>query len=234
MPPLPDTPQRAPLAVSMGDPAGIGLEIALKAWIARESTGVAPFVLFADPETVAERAHALRLSVPVEVVATLNEAEHVFSKALPVLTVALSVRSRPGAPDPANAAAVIASIERATEAVVAGEAAALVTNPIAKHILAQAGFPHPGHTEFLGALAERHYGHRFRPVMMLAAGGFRVVPLTIHCALADVAPAITRDLIVDTARIVAAALQTRFSPRRPPHRRHRPQPARGRGRRHGA
>ncbi len=211
MRPRPDGGELAPLAVSMGDPAGIGLEITLKAWSARADAHLAPFVLFADPATVEERTRALGLKVPVAVVATLDAVPHAFPMALPVRPVPLAARSQAGTPDPANAAAVIASIEQATEAVAAGTAAALVTNPIAKHILGAAGFPHPGHTEFLAALAHRHYGGSYHPVMMLAAGDFRVVPLTVHCALAKVAPAITRSLIIDTARIVDASLKRDFS-----------------------
>ena len=93
-------------------------------------------------------------------------------------------------PDPANAPAVVAAIEAAVAAVVSGEAAALITNPIAKHVLRAADFPYPGHTEFLGALARRHFpGRSVTPVMMLAASELRVVPLTVHCALAAVPPA---------------------------------------------
>jgi 4-hydroxythreonine-4-phosphate dehydrogenase len=109
-----------------------------------------------------------------------------------------------------NAAAVIAAIERATEAVVRARAA-LVTSPIAKHVLAQSGFAYPGHTEFLAALAERHTrGKKFRPVMMLAARELRVVPLTVHCALASVPGAITRTLIFETVRITYEALKRDF------------------------
>jgi 4-hydroxythreonine-4-phosphate dehydrogenase len=106
---------------------------------------------------------------------------------------------------------VIAAIEAATAAVARGEASALVTNPIAKHVVASASFPYPGHTEFLGALAARHWpGRPHTPVMMLAAPSLRVVPLTVHCRLADVPGAITRDLILETAHITHAALKRDF------------------------
>ena len=135
--------RRLPIAVSMGDPAGIGLEIALKAWSDRIDKAVDPFVLFADPDAVAERARSLGLMVPLETRAGISEAADVFATALPLRPVALATPARPGSPDTANAAAVIASIEQAVEAVYAGEAAALVTNPISKHVLAQSGFPYP-------------------------------------------------------------------------------------------
>ena len=125
------------------------------------------------------------------------------------MPVAAPVRA--GVGDPANAAAVIEAIEAATAAVVRGEAAAIVTNPIAKYVLKSADFPYPGHTEFLAALAERHFpGKRYRPVMMLASHELRVVPLTVHCPLAQVPKAITRALIFETARTTYAALKRDF------------------------
>jgi len=208
--------QQAPLAVSMGDPAGIGLEIVVKAWAGRDALGLPPFLLFADPDAVAERARLLGLALPIAVADTLPEAARAFPTALPMRPVPLAVPSRPGVPDPANARAVIAAIEQATEAVVRGEAAALVTNPIAKHVLAGADFPYPGHTEFLAALAERLCGgRRYQPVMMLAAPALRVVPLTVHCPLAAVPQAITPRLIDDTVRITDLALRRDFGVARP-------------------
>jgi 4-hydroxythreonine-4-phosphate dehydrogenase len=200
----------------MGDPAGIGLEISLKAWAGRFTEGLAPFVLFADPAAVVERARHLSLEVPIAPVEGLAQAAETFKTALPVRPVPLSVPARPGMPDPANAPAVIAAIEDAVAAVAGGEAAALITSPIAKHVLAVAGFPYLGHTEFLAALAERHWrGQRFHSVMMLAAGPFRVVPLTVHCPLADVPKAVTREKIIETVRIVHEALKRDFAVARP-------------------
>jgi 4-hydroxythreonine-4-phosphate dehydrogenase len=207
----PEAVRNLPLAVSMGDPAGIGLEISLKAWAARGDERLAAFALFADPDVVAWRARMLGLDVPVAVIGMAAEAAQAFGGALPVRPIGVAARPRPGVPDPANAPAVIAAIEAATAAVVRGEAAALVTNPIAKHVLAQADFPYPGHTEFLAALAEQQFpGTRVHPVMMLAAPGLRVVPLTVHCALADVPAAITRGLICETVRTTYAALKRDF------------------------
>jgi 4-hydroxythreonine-4-phosphate dehydrogenase len=119
-------------------------------------------------------------------------------------------------PDPANASAVIGAIEAATAAVAAGEATALVTNPIAKHVVTGPDFPYPGHTDFLAALAERHWpGRRYHAVMMLAAQGLRVVPLTVHIPFVDVPKAITRDKIGETVRITHAALKRDFGLQRP-------------------
>jgi 4-hydroxythreonine-4-phosphate dehydrogenase len=207
----PQAGRRAPLAVSMGDPAGIGLEITLKAWLQRTEKAVDPFVLFADPAAVAARARMLGLDVPLTTITAVSDGTDAFATALPIREVTLTAPVQPGQPDAANASTVITAIERATAAVAGGEASALVTNPIAKHVLAQTGFPHPGHTEFLAALAERHApGKRFRSVMMLASPALRVVPMTVHCRLADVPPAITRGLIFETVRITYEALKRDF------------------------
>lgn len=201
-----------PIAVSMGDPAGIGLEICLKAWTERRVRKLPPFVLFADLDALTERSRQLGLPETVQDIGSLSEAVDIFDRAVPVRPVPLAARVTPGAPNPANAAAVIAAIEQATAAVVGGEAMALVTNPIAKSVLAASGFAYPGHTEFLAALAQQHYpGQCFRPIMMLASRELRVVPLTVHIPLADVPKAITREAIMDTARITFEALKRDFS-----------------------
>lgn len=204
------TRRRQPLAVTMGDPAGIGPEITLRAWLERSDRGLEPFVVFADKDTLADRARLTGLTVPIAPIASLREGFDVFTKALPVLHAPLPVRARAGVGDPENRGAVISSIEAATAAVVRGEASAVVTNPIAKHVVRSDDFPFPGHTEFLAALAERHFGKSYRPVMMLASHELRVVPLTVHCALAEVPKAITRGLIFETVRTTYTALRRDF------------------------
>lgn len=202
--------RRPPLAASMGDPAGIGPEITLRAWLERNERGLDPFIVYADKNTLAERARLIGLNVPIIEVTSPGEALDAFAAALPVLHSPLSVRARPGIGDAANREAIIGAIASATAAVVRGEASAIVTNPIAKHVVKGGDFNFPGHTEFLAALAERHYGRSYRPVMMLASHELRVVPLTVHCALADVPKAITRGLIFETVRITYAALRRDF------------------------
>lgn len=200
-----------PLAVTMGDPAGIGLEITLSAWRQRHERGLRPFALYADPATVAARARGLGLTVPLATIAAPSEATAHFDAALPVIPLSLRAEAHPGRPDAANAGAVIHAIEEATAAVARGDACAVVTNPIAKSVLHQAGFRHPGHTEFLGALAEHHFpGRRYHPVMMLAAEELRVVPLTVHVPLAEVPRLVTRSLVVETVRATWAALRQDF------------------------
>ncbi len=181
----------------MGDPAGIGGEIAAKAW--RGLAGSGPqFAIIADPFWIGG------LDVPMSVIQRMDQVADVFGSALPVLSLSLPEIARPGVPDPANAPAVIASIERAVQLVQAGEAGAVVTNPISKAVLYQAGFPHPGHTEFLGELTGG------TPVMMLACPQLRVVPVTIHVSLRRALEGVTTDAIVSVARATHAALRRDF------------------------
>ena len=149
-----------PLALTMGEPAGIGGELALAAW----KTAPCCFFAIDDPARLSALSERLDLDVPVAAIAEPAEAEAVFPRALPVLVQELAVGAEPGRLDPVNAGSVIASIERAVALVQAGEAAAVVTNPIQKETLYQAGFKYPGHTEYLAALA----GIDTAPVMMLA------------------------------------------------------------------
>ena len=199
----------------MGEPAGVGLELTLKVWqAARASTSRQPYqlLLFGDPSAVAACAKRAGLPDPCRPVSAPQEAAGLWPAYLPVVPIPLARPVEPGRPDPANGAAVIAAIEQATAAVVRGEAAALVTNPIAKSVLYQAGFAHPGHTEFLAELASRYAGGGpWRPVMMLASDELRVVPLTVHIPLASVPAALSRELIVETARIIEAALERDFA-----------------------
>ncbi|MCX7380555.1 MAG: 4-hydroxythreonine-4-phosphate dehydrogenase PdxA [Alphaproteobacteria bacterium] len=189
-----------PLALTMGDPAGIGGELSLKAWKARR--GGRPFVALDDPDRLADIARSLGLDVPVRAVNAAGAAGAVFREALPVLPIKLGAAAVPGVADPANAHAVIASIEQATKLTMAGETAAVVTNPIHKSTLYGIGFPYPGHTEFLAALTGAPL-----PVMMLASPDLRVVPITVHASLRRMLEMITIERIVDVCRVTAAALQ---------------------------
>lgn len=186
----------------MGEPAGIGAEITVKAWKALRSAGPA-FFLIGDPRTVKD--------APTVVIETPEQAASAFGQGLPILPLRLPAMPQPGRPDPANASAVIASIEAAVRLCMEGRAAAVVTNPIQKSVLTGAGFRHPGHTEFLGELA----GRGVPPVMMLACPGLRVVPVTVHAALADAIRSLTTDLIVQHGRVVADALLHDFGIAKP-------------------
>lgn len=198
-----------PLALTQGDPSGIGPELTLKAFAAREAARLPPFFVIADPAHLSRVARALGMDAALEETAP-EEAAAVFARALPVVPVGRTVQGDFGAPSAQDAAATVASIERAVESVVEGKARAVATNPIAKAVLYAAGFSHPGHTEFLGELAARHYGVAARPVMMLWSEELAVVPITIHIALSDAPRRLTRALIVETGEIVARDLRARF------------------------
>jgi 4-hydroxythreonine-4-phosphate dehydrogenase len=200
----------APLLLTMGEPAGIGGEIALKAWL-RRGEGLAAFALIDDPDRLAALTAALQLDVKVRAIAAPKEVAAIFPVALPVLPQKLPAPAVPGRPSAATAAAVIGAIERAARLALAGEAAAIVTNPIQKKPLYDAGFAHPGHTEFLGALAELEAP----PAMMLAAEELRVVPVTIHRPLAEVPKTLTTAEILRIGKITAAALARDFGVAKP-------------------
>ena len=194
-----------PLALTMGDPAGIGGELSLKAWLALHD-GALAFVALDDPVRLERLARDQGLAVPVRAVTDAAEAVRVFRSALPVLAVPLAVDALPGRPDQANASAVVASIEQATKLALAGTVGAVVTNPINKAALYQAGFPYPGHTEFLAELT----GATGQQIMMLASPMLRVVPVTVHASLRDSIVMLTTEMIVAASRTTAAALRQDF------------------------
>jgi len=199
-----------PLALTMGEPAGIGGELTLKAWLALSATGPA-FVALDDPARLAAIANRLKLKVPIRPVAAMAEGAAVFADALPVLTIALPQESVPGKPDPAQAEAILMSISRAVEVCQSGEAAGIVTNPIQKSNLTAAGFRFPGHTEYLEHLAGP--GHHAQ--MMLAGRGLRVVLVTIHEPLAKAIARLTTEMIVDAGLRAAASFRSDLGIRNP-------------------
>ena len=193
-----------PLALTMGDPAGIGGEIAVAAWRGRHCADGAlpPFLVIDDPA----RLGAIAAPDRVIAVADPAEAASAFGDALPVLPLRLAVPSRPGVREPANARATLESIDRAVALARDGRVAGMVTGPVTKRLLQEgAGFAFPGHTEYLA-----HLGGVRRTVMMLVAPGLRVVPVTIHVPLVEVARQLTAELVVETARIVHASLVRDF------------------------
>ena len=200
----------APLAISIGDPSGVGADVALNAWLQRKELSLPPFLLIADPEQLTARAQHLGLDVPLVEISTPVQAFGVFDAKLPVLPIENKHTESPGKPLPENAAGVIEAIERAVELTLKGETSAVVTCPIAKKPLYDAGFKHPGHTEFLAELASKHLGRTVIPVMMLAGPELRAVPVTIHIPLADVPRVLTKDDILEVAYITAQELTDRF------------------------
>jgi 4-hydroxythreonine-4-phosphate dehydrogenase len=201
-----------PLALTLGDPAGIGPDITLLAYQARATEPIPPFLLLGDPATLAARARALGLDVAIEPIGDPAAAARLFAHALPVLPVPMSGPAIPGRPDPEAAAAVRQSIEQAVALVLGGAARAVVTNPISKAVLYRAGFAFPGHTEFLADLAGRAPTDA---VMMLVAADLKVVPVTIHIPLHQVPGALTQGLIVQTLTTVARDLARYFGLARP-------------------
>ncbi len=198
-----------PLALTLGEPSGIGPDVAIDAWLARKEAGVPAFILIGDATLVERRAQAMGRALSV-CKTVPGEAATVFDEALPCLNGAAAVAGKPGSPGPGDAAAVIAAIRQAVEMVHAGKAGAVVTNPIHKAALVHADFGFPGHTEFLGALSQEVFDVAAQPAMMIAAPMLKVVPVTIHIPLADVPHALTREAIATTGRIVARDLANRF------------------------
>ena len=197
-----------PLALTIGEPAGIGPDITIQAWLRRNELKLPAFYLLGDRDFLSHRAKALGLKLKLADVSA-EDAPDAFAEALPVVATGHCATARPGRPDDTSAGAAMASIRQAVDDVVAGRASAVVTNPIAKSVLYRAGFRHPGHTEYLAELAATN-GHIPQPVMMLWSPALVVVPVTIHLSLRDAIAQLSSDLIVTTARIVDAALKARF------------------------
>jgi 4-hydroxythreonine-4-phosphate dehydrogenase len=197
-----------PLALTSGEPAGIGPDIAIAAWLRRSELKLPAFYLTGDRDFFRERARLLGLDVKLKDVQP-EDAVAAFPDTLPVVPTGHIATARPGHPDDSSADAAIGSIRHAVGDVIAGRAAAVVTNPIAKSVLYRAGFRHPGHTEFLAELASCG-GKPPQPVMLLWSPALAVVPVTIHLSLRDAIAQLSSELIVSTARIVVADLKRRF------------------------
>ncbi len=194
-----------PIAVTVGEPAGIGPELTLAAWKSRESENLLPFYLIGDPGHMVQASAELDLDVPVCSIGDPAEAAARFSDSLPVLPVGGGFKALPGAPHRDDTPLVIAAIEMAVRQCESGAASAMVTNPISKAHLYDAGFSHPGHTEFIGALCGSD-----RQIMMLAGPRLKVVPATIHCPLSEVPSLLTIDSLVQIGETTASALRRDF------------------------
>lgn len=196
-----------PIAVSLGDPAGIGPEIVLKAWQALRQGGD-PFFVVGDRQVLADASS----QIPLAVIGSEREAGAVFAQALPIIHMPLASEAVPGRPSSDHGAQVVAWIRTAVEMALTGEAMAVVTAPIAKAPLYAAGFKFPGHTEFLGELTAGSPMNGPRgPIMMLAAGDLRTVPVTIHEPYAKAPERLTTELIVHAGEVTAAALVRDFA-----------------------
>ena len=216
-----DGPAQLPIALTPGEPAGIGGELTLLAWRAatakrkrdaKTSIYLSPgFFAIDDPKRLEGLARHLGLTVPIKVIGSAADAVSAFAQGLPVLPLDIPAPVTPGRPDPANAPAVLEAVERAVGLVQGRQAAAIVTNPVHKQTLYSAGFRHPGHTEYLAELA----GASRPPVMMLTCPGLRVVPVTVHQPLKQALASLSRASIVHAGRVTAAALAGDFGLARP-------------------
>ena len=197
------------LALTAGDPSGIGPDIAIAAWIRRRELDLPAFFLLGDPAQLAARAAHLGVVLPIG--ETTPEKSHsAFRDTFPVVPLSNRFGETPGIADTANAAGIVESIDRGVELVETGTADAVVTLPIAKKSLYQSGFAFPGHTEYLAHLADRRHGGTHTAVMMIAGPELRTIPVTIHIPVAEVAAALTTDAILTVARIAARDLAERF------------------------
>lgn len=202
----------APIALTIGEPGGIGPELALKAWLHRKDAGIEPFCLLSPVNVVEHAIKQAGSDIPFKVVSDISETGAVFSDALPVLALdGTNATAVSGTASATTASIVINSITEAVALARSGAASAVVTNPIQKSALYEAGFKHPGHTEFLAELA----APGTIPVMMLANSKLRVVPLTIHIALSEAPKQLTTELIIKRCQITAAALKQDFGIEQP-------------------
>ncbi len=210
---------RPPIAVTMGDPAGIGPDICLIAWSHFAQSGGPAFFAIGDTGTFVERAEMIGNpgQLRVEAIETPERAHAVFPKALPVLPLRTPIRRViAGHPDAANAPAIIQSIEDAVALALSGRATGVVTGPIAKSVLMQHGFPHAGHTEFLGEIASRHgYTSSAYPVMVMASKRLLAVPVTVHIPLKDVPRDLTQFRLIRVAEVTNEGLSRYFGINRP-------------------
>jgi 4-hydroxythreonine-4-phosphate dehydrogenase len=203
-----------PVAISMGEPAGIGPDVALMAWRDRRDNGLPPFYVIGDAGLMELRAARLGIGVPV-VPCLPEEANETFPYGLPVLDIGDGMDDRPGDPTAETGLVVIEAIRAGVDHIRSGRARAIVTAPISKAVLAAAGFQHPGHTEFLGELARPFRVGPVRPVMMIWSETLAVVPVTIHIPISEVPARLTTNLIVETGAVVAHDLATKFGIERP-------------------
>lgn len=199
-------PTVPPLAISLGDPAGIGPELIVECWARRFELSLAPFFVVGGAGVLAAAAALRNLDIPIEVVESPRQAFGLWDRALPVFGTE-DGPYRPAEPDAEGARLALFSLATATALARAGQAGAVVTAPVSKAQLASVGFTQPGQTEFLADACDVP---RDDAVMMLAGPSLRAVPLTVHCALAEVPGMISQDLICHRARIVVQALARDF------------------------
>ncbi|RFC66203.1 4-hydroxythreonine-4-phosphate dehydrogenase PdxA [Fulvimarina endophytica] len=204
----------APLAITVGEPSGIGPDLILALHQAGD-LAAAPCVVLADPGMLRQRADRLGLSLDIREVARPAECLSVDRNTLTILPLVNAHRDEPGKLDPSNGAGTIEAIDRAVAFALKGEVSGIVTAPIDKKALYDVGFRHPGHTEYLADLCERATGKPVTPVMLLAGPDLSCVPVTIHVPIHAVPGLLTTELIVETCRIVDRDLREKFAVEKP-------------------
>ena len=204
-----------PIAVTMGDPSGISTEITLKAWEYFKAIDGVCFFVLSDCHLLQETQRHLSQKIKIEPISSPKEAMQIFSDAIPVLELPQKVIISSGKPMAANAEMILYSISHAVDLVRRQQASSIVTNPINKHVLYQAGFKFPGHTEYLAMLAKSAGAKISYPVMLLVSPQLKTVPLTIHIALEDVTKSITREKLYETAQILSHDLKKYFGIKAP-------------------
>lgn len=200
-----------PLAVTMGEPAGIGGELVIKAWLGRKVRQTPSFFVIDAPDRLQSLARKLDLEISIAPISSPKFVANLFSKSLPVMPIPVPELSKPGLPDAINSTAVLESIKVATSLALAGQVSAVVTNPINKQVLYKGGFPYPGHTELLADLS----GAMSKPVMMLVSQDLKVAPVTVHLSLSEAIKALNKKRIVTTVQTVAKALVKDFGIKQP-------------------
>ncbi len=199
-----------PIAVTIGEPSGVGPEVILKAWFKRKEFNLADFFVIGSATILEKYAEHLSLNVPISTITAPEQTASKFRISLPVLDLNLANEFVLGTPTITTAPMVIGAIEKSVELIMNGSVRAMVTAPIHKAALYEAGFKSPGHTEFLAQICENYKGEPFHPVMMLASEQLCVVPLTIHVALKDVPGLINEEIIIKTVKIINFSMQKYF------------------------
>ncbi|MEM1038963.1 MAG: 4-hydroxythreonine-4-phosphate dehydrogenase PdxA [Pseudomonadota bacterium] len=213
------TTKPLPLAVSIGEPGGIGPDVVLSAWhgsLEKRAEALPPFFLFCDPDQLHRRAAHVGLELVINILDHPNAFDR-SSSALQVVPLKNALDGQPGVCNTCDGSGVIEAIDRSVKAVRLEHASGVVTLPINKKSLYEAGFTHPGHTEYLGELAQQHWpdSRSAVPVMMLVGPDLKTVPVTIHIPLADVPKMLTAYTIVETALVVDRDLKQRFGIHKP-------------------
>jgi 4-hydroxythreonine-4-phosphate dehydrogenase len=204
------TENKLPIAVTIGEPSGIGPEVLIKSWFKRREHSIPPFFVIGSPDIIQKHAQQIRLPIPLEVIEHPSEAIEIYNRCLPIVDLGLDNDFHFAVPGQNTAETVIKAIDCAVDFIMRGQARAMATAPIHKAALYSAGFTSPGHTEYLAEQVQKHIGQEFQSVMMLASEELCVVPLTIHEPLHKVPELINHALLVRTIRTIHDSMKKYF------------------------